>query len=98
MKRQKALSLLKKNSADLRKNFHVDKLFLFGSTARDEARGKSDIDLLVEFSSQEIGLFEFVQLKEHLESILQAKVDLVTRDALKDWMLASVEKDSIRAA
>ncbi len=98
MKKQKILALLKKNAGKLRSEFYVDKLFLFGSTARNETKARSDVDLLVEFSSKEVGIFEFVQLKEFLENILQTKVDLVTRDAVKDWMLASIEKESIRAA
>jgi uncharacterized protein len=82
----------------LRRDHKVDALFIFGSVARGEATSKSDVDILVEFSSRDVGLFEFLRLKEFLESILKKRVDLVTRDAVKDWMKAEVERDSVRAA
>jgi len=98
MRKQKILSILKKHAEKLRENFKVKSLYLFGSIARDEATSRSDVDILVDFSSKEIGFFELLELKDYLESILKAKVDLVTRDAVKEWMLASVEKDAVRAA
>ena len=41
----------------------------------------SDIDILVEFS-EPVG-WEFIDLKDFLEMILEIKVDLVTKNALK---------------
>lgn len=89
---------LRRNTPLLREKHKVSALYLFGSAARGEATPRSDVDILVEFSSRRIGIFEFVRLKEFLESILGRRVDLVTRDALKDWMLSELERDSIRAA
>jgi predicted nucleotidyltransferase len=43
----------------------------------------SDVDVLVEFN-RPIGLFEFLQLQAHLETLLGCHVDLVTPDALRD--------------
>jgi predicted nucleotidyltransferase len=98
MKKTTALAVLRKISARLKKEFHVQALYLFGSTARDEAGTKSDVDILVEFSSRGIGFIEFIQLKNYLELVLKAKVDLVTRDSVKSWVLADLEKDAVRAA
>ncbi len=56
-------------------------LAIFGSTARNEATKKSDIDILVDFDSNK-ELFEFVDLKFYLEDILSCDVDLVTKQAL----------------
>jgi predicted nucleotidyltransferase len=50
MKRQEVLGILHKHESELRKNFGVQSLSLFGSVARDEARPDSDVDLLVEFN------------------------------------------------
>ncbi len=41
----------------------------------------SDIDILVEFSDPVE--WEFIDLKEFLDSLLEVKVDLVTKNALK---------------
>ena len=49
MKKQTALHLLQDHKEALRQRFGVRHLSLFGSTVRDEARVKSDVDILVEF-------------------------------------------------
>ena len=72
----------------------VKSLALFGSSARDEARPDSDVDLLVEFS-RPVGLFEFVRLKLVLEEILERRVDLVTPDALRESVKAEILKEAI---
>lgn len=66
---------------------------LFGSYARNEAEGKSDVDIMVEFSSP-VG-FEFVDLAIELENILHKKVDLVSKKGIKPDMLPYIEKDLI---
>jgi predicted nucleotidyltransferase len=98
MKASQILKKIQSHKDALSKDHRVKALFLFGSVARGEATSKSDVDILVEFSSQDVGLFEFLRLKDFLESILERHVDLVTRDAVKAWMKSEVERDLIRAA
>src|SRR5688572_16953645 len=59
----------------------VRALAIFGSTARNEASSKSDVDILIDFDSKK-GLFVFVGIKNYLEEILKCDVDLVTKNAL----------------
>jgi hypothetical protein len=55
---------------------------VFGSVARDEQTGQSDIDLLVEFSKP--GDFvTFMRLENFLSERLGKQVDLVTPEFLK---------------
>ena len=96
MKLTEALNIISQHQGDLAR-FKVKSLAIFGSVARDEARSESDIDLLVEFSVP-VGMFEFLDLKEYLESILKVKVDLATEPALKKQMKAQILKEAIRAA
>lgn len=56
-------------------------LAIFGSTARNEAKKSSDIDILVDFDANK-DLFEFIDLKFFLEDILSCDVDLVSKQAL----------------
>ena len=56
-------------------------LAIFGSTARDEAKKTSDIDILVDFDTKG-DLFGFIDLKFYLEDLLDCEVDLVTKQAL----------------
>lgn len=73
---------IKKHESFLQETYNVRKLGVFGSVARGEQTGISDIDMLVELS-RPIGLFKFVDLEKYLGQILGRKVDLVTQDALK---------------
>ncbi|WP_429884595.1 nucleotidyltransferase family protein [Geoalkalibacter halelectricus] len=70
---------------ELRQQFGVEKIGIFGSYARNEQRPESDIDLLVEFA-RPVGFVRFMQLEAHLQELLGIKVDLVTPKALKPHM------------
>ena len=94
MRRDEALGLLNEASAEIRGRFGVKQLRLFGSTARDEAREDSDVDILVEFDGPATfdGYFELLRF---LEARMGCAVDLVTEKALKDRMRPFIEKDAI---
>ena len=82
MTRRKIENLLRKHKEELKKRFKLKEIGIFGSFVRDEQKKRSDIDILVEFE-EPIGLFEFMDLEEYLMKILGAKVDLVSKKALK---------------
>lgn len=94
MNRNAILKLLNEHQAELISRYGVRKLGLFGSYTRGQQNKTSDIDILVSFS-KEIDLFDFIELREYLESRLKAKVDLVMKTALKPaiakHILAEVE-------
>jgi predicted nucleotidyltransferase len=77
------LDIIRQHLPDLRREYHVTRIGLFGSFARGDQRRSSDIDLLVEFKSGHKDLFNFIRLKFHLEKLLKRNVDLVMRSALK---------------
>lgn len=81
MARDEILKRLRENG-DLLKQLNIRSLAIFGSAARDELHAESDIDLLVDFS-QKIGLFHFARAQRQLEDLLDMKVHLVHRDALR---------------
>lgn len=74
--RDKTLSVLRSHLPDLREDFGVRRLAVFGSVARDAAGEDSDVDLIVEFE-RPIGL-RFVDFADRLEAILGAKIDILT--------------------
>ena len=65
---------------------------IFGSVVKDSQTSTSDIDILVEFS-QSIGMVKFLQLENSLQKLLGAKVDLVTRKALKKHIGQQILKE-----
>ena len=77
---------------ELCRNYDVAQLGVFGSTARNEARAESDLDLLVRFSKAK-GFFEFCGLELKLEQITQHKVDLVTENGLSPRLRDGVLHD-----
>ncbi|MCG8343907.1 MAG: nucleotidyltransferase family protein [Chlorobiales bacterium] len=82
---------------ELLQKFFVRSVAVFGSVVRKDAGPESDADILVEFEpGAEIGLFEFVQLKNTLSDLLSTGVDLVTPDALhpalKDRILSEARR------
>jgi predicted nucleotidyltransferase len=90
------LALLKKELPNLRKEYKVRTLALFGSYARGEQTEDSDIDMLVEFS-EPVGFFEFMGLEFYLTDLLGAKVDLVTPDALRPIMRDDILESAVYA-
>jgi len=84
---------------ELLNRYGVKEVRLFGSVARDQAKGDSDVDLLVEFKpTAHIGLFEFSRLRHELSQLLECDVDLATPNALHRNLKESILKEAIRAA
>jgi predicted nucleotidyltransferase len=75
----------------------VQSLAVFGSVARGEATGDSDIDFLVEFTGGAT-LARYMDLKFLLEGLFGRQVDLVTRKSLRSRLQPFVEKDAVRVA
>ena len=63
MKRAEAITRLRDHETEL-KRLGVEHLYLFGSTARDEARDQSDVDLFFDYEKGKLGLFELMDVKE----------------------------------
>ena len=72
-------------------------LYLYGSTARDEARDDSHIDVLIDFESgKRFSLLNIVGIKQKLETELGAEVDIATRDALHPRLRMRIEGSAIK--
>lgn len=90
---QQIIEKLAASRSVLVKRYPIKRLALFGSYARDEATPGSDIDVLVEFS-QPVG-FQFFDLAQELERLLDHPVDLVSRNGIKPAYYAAIEPDLI---
>ena len=82
------LSKLKELKPTLRKEFAVKEIGLFGSFSDSTNTENSDIDILVVFE-RPIG-WKFFSLELYLEKIFDRKIDLVTKNALKDQIKESI--------
>ena len=73
---------LKELKPALYQDFAVIEIGLFGSFSDDTNTDESDIDLIVELE-RPIG-WKFFTLQIYLENIFKRKIDLVTKNALKE--------------
>ena len=75
----------------LSSEFGIKRIGIFGSVAKQAEREESDIDLFVEFD-RPIGL-KFISLAEYLEKILGRKVDILTKDGIRNIRVKRVSTD-----
>lgn len=75
---------LKSIEKELKEEYFVKKIGLFGSFANNSFSDHSDIDFLVEFSKP-VG-WKFLTLNIYLEKIFNRKIDLVTSEAIRPEM------------
>jgi predicted nucleotidyltransferase len=90
MQRDEVIAKLKQHEAELRR-LDVEHLYLFGSTARGEAREDSDVDLFFDYQQGKLGLFELMDVKEQASRILGHKADIMTRDGLHKVLRSRIE-------
>jgi predicted nucleotidyltransferase len=94
--RDTILRTLREHRSEL-EDLGVSRLALFGSAVRNDLGPRSDIDILVDFS-RPVGFFAFFEVKERLECLLGAQVDLVVRSALKRQLRDRILAEAIDAA
>jgi predicted nucleotidyltransferase len=72
-------------------------LYLFGSTARNQASSKSDIDLFLDYDPRsKFNAFDLVAAKRLLEKGLGVDVDLTTRSGLHPLLRKQIESEATR--
>lgn len=79
----------------------VRRLALFGSVQRNEARGDSDVDVLVEFEPGQKTFDQLLALGDLLEEVLRHPVELVTAESLSPFLrpyILAEAQDVLRAA
>jgi len=74
------------------KKYGVRRARLFGSIASDNATPESDVDILVSFL-QPIDGWTYAGMARELEEALQRPVDLVTENALSDYLRPRIKSE-----
>jgi predicted nucleotidyltransferase len=96
MKREEAVARIRSVEAAIRA-LGAGALYLFGSTARNEARADSDIDIFIDRDpAGKLGLMEFGEMERVLERTLGAEVDLCTRASLHPVLREEIERSAVR--
>ncbi len=87
------IDLISAHADELRSQFGIRSLRLFGSVSRGEQREDSDVDICVDM---EPSLYLLVRLKRFLEQLLQCSVDVVRMHRhINPYLLENIERDGI---
>lgn len=91
--REYYISLLTSHAEELKKNFGVKSLRLFGSVSRNEQKDGSDMDVCIDMEPK---MFLVVRLKRFLEELLQCSVDVVRMHKhINPFLLKEIDYDGI---
>lgn len=86
---------LKAAAPDIRSQFGVTRIGIFGSFARGEQTRKSDVDVVVDFAEGYATLKNFVALAERLEALFMRNVDLITVEGIDKYIRPRIEAEVI---
>jgi hypothetical protein len=89
------ISALRTRASDIRA-LGATSLYLFGSTARGEAREDSDVDLFIDYDPDRFSFVELIRLRERLSQILGRPADLTTREGLHPLLRRDIEAEAIQ--
>jgi uncharacterized protein with HEPN domain/predicted nucleotidyltransferase len=93
--RDEAMRLLKAHEAEIRAQ-GVTRLAVFGSTARNEARPDSDVDLLVDIDwRRKFSLFDWAGLELFMRDLLGREVEVAMRRSLKPFVKDAILAESV---
>ena len=74
--------------------YGVDRVRIFGSVARDEARTDSDVDFLVHFKNGRT-LFDLIGFGQDVEELLGRKVDVLSERGVSPYMKDRIFKEAV---
>ena len=100
MMREEVMSTLRAALPELRRQFAVQELYLFGSIARGQDDNASDVDVLVSFEPHaRVTLSTMGRLADALESLLGRGVDVVEdHPRLRPVFRDLIRRDLLRVA
>lgn len=90
------LNFLRRHLSELRDEYHIVRIGLIGSFARDEQNDSSDIDLVVEFEPGTENIYELkTRLKQYLKQNLDRDVDICREKYIKPYVRSHLENEAI---
>jgi predicted nucleotidyltransferase len=72
-------------------------VFVYGSTARNEARPDSDIDIFIDVEpGRKFSLLDLAGMQRYLTNELGTAIDITTRNSLQPKLRDQIESEAIR--
>ena len=92
--RDEVLGRLRRFKETHQDRYHIVRLGIFGSAARDRLTGTSDIDVVVELTVPD--LFTVIGIKQDLEDELHCAVDVVRyRDSMNAFLKRRIDQEAL---
>jgi len=96
MKRDNIIKTLKRFKEGNQKRYRIEKIGIFGSSARGDMNTESDIDVVVVLEKQD--LFNLIGIKQDLEEELGVPVDIVSyRQKMNHYLKRRIEEETLYA-
>lgn len=90
------LDFISNNKNLLKRQFHVSKIGLFGSYARNEQTDNSDIDLIIDFEENTNNLYDIkIELKRFFKENLNLEIDICREKYIKPIYKSRIIKETI---
>jgi len=92
--RDEILSALFKYKKKTQRKYQIQRLGVFGSTARNQMGDSSDIDIVVELEKQD--LFYLIGIKQDLEKELHYPIDIVSyRTNMNEFLKNRIDSEAV---
>jgi predicted nucleotidyltransferase len=90
------LHYLSENKQHISRKYHLKKLGIFGSYARNEQTSESDLDLLIEFEDNTPDLMDKKEfLRKEIQSVFEIPVDICREKYIKPIFRQHILTDAI---
>jgi hypothetical protein len=92
MKRDDILAILREFKRDHAERYGILEIGVFGSSARDDAREDSDVDICIKTKTP--NPFALVHIKEDIEQMVQKHVDIVrVREKMNPFLRERIKRE-----
>ena len=96
MNKEIILKTLRKFKEDNKEKYHLIKIGIFGSYAKNKENENSDIDVVVQLLNQD--LFELIGIKQELEQKFHKNIDIVSyREKMNAFLRDRINNEAIYA-
>jgi len=96
MERKEIIAVLKDYKEEFAEQYGIQEIGIFGSVARDETRGESDVDVFVRILKPD--LFMLAGIKQDLEEKLHRPVDIVRyRENMNHFLKNRIDSEGVYA-
>jgi predicted nucleotidyltransferase len=92
----RVVQYLQVNKQEMSRKYHLSKLGIFGSYARNEQTPASDLDLLVEFEENTPNLSHIKEiLRNDMQSVFRVPVDICREKYIKPLFRKQILSDAV---